>query len=127
MFEETSSKDGYGHTIVTGQSYIIGNFLERSASNSKGYYFKVDSKTSYLHHESFMYHFAQFSEKKNEFFIGSSDYFELLTLLSIQEWHPYLLFDHFIYTILQFTGFLHIYSYSLIIVNIFLIYNKCRW
>ena len=39
-----TSEDEYGHAVVAGQSYIIGNFLEGSRSNSKGYYFKVDIK-----------------------------------------------------------------------------------
>ena len=38
---ETSSEDDYGHAVGAGQSYIIGNFLEKSRSNSKGHYFKV--------------------------------------------------------------------------------------
>ena len=59
---ETSLEDNYGHAVVTGQSYIIGNFLERSRSNSKGHHFKMDSKTSYIHHESIVYSFAQFTK-----------------------------------------------------------------
>ena len=43
-----TSKDDCGHAVVAGQSFIIGNFLERSRSNSKWHYFKVDSKTSYF-------------------------------------------------------------------------------
>ena len=62
---ETSSKDDFGRALVAGQNYIIGNFFERSRSNSKGHYFKVDSKTSYFYHETIMYPFAQFTEKKN--------------------------------------------------------------
>ena len=75
---ETSSEDDYGHAIVVGQSCIIGNFLERSRSTSKWHHFKVDSKTSYLYKESIVYPFAQFMEKKNEFFIENSKYFEII-------------------------------------------------
>ena len=75
---ETSSKDDCGHALVAGQSYIIGNFLERSRSNWKGHYFKVDSETSYFYHESIAYPFAQFTEKKNEFLIENSEYFEII-------------------------------------------------
>ena len=32
---ETSSEDDYRHAVVVGQSYIIGNFLKKSKSNSK--------------------------------------------------------------------------------------------
>ena len=74
---ETSSEDNCGHTVVAHQSYIIGNFIERSRNNSKGHHFKVDSKTSYFYHESVVYHFAQFTEKKNEFFIEHSEYFQV--------------------------------------------------
>ena len=63
------------------QSYIMGNFLERSRRNSKGHYFKVDSKPSYLHHESFVHSFTQFTEKKNEFFTESCDYFEIISFV----------------------------------------------
>ena len=65
---ETSSEDDYGHAIVAGQNCSIGNFLEKSKSNSKGNYFKVDSKTSYFYHESIVYPFAQFTEKKKRIF-----------------------------------------------------------
>ena len=44
-------EEAYGHVIVVGQCYIIGNFLEKSRSNSKEHYFKVGSKTSYFYHE----------------------------------------------------------------------------
>ena len=57
---------------------IIGNFLENTTGNSKGHYFKVDSKTSHFYHESIVYSFAQFTEKKNEFFIENSEYFEII-------------------------------------------------
>ena len=56
---ETFSEDDYRHAIVAGQSYIIGNFLEKLRSNLEGHYFKVDCKTSYFYHESFVYLFAQ--------------------------------------------------------------------
>ena len=65
-------------TIVAGQCYIIGNFLEKSKSNSKGHYFKIDSKISYFYHETILYPFAQFTEKKNKFFIENSEYFEII-------------------------------------------------
>ena len=78
---ETSSKDDFGHAIVADPSYIIGNFLERSRSNSKGHYFKIDSKTSYFYHGSIVYPFALFTEKKNEFFIDNSEYFEIINLV----------------------------------------------
>ena len=101
---ERSWEDDYGYAIVAGQSYIIGDFLKKSSSNSKGHYFKVDNKTSYFYHENIVYPFAQFTEKKNEFFIENSEYFEIIKLLSIREWYPCLLLD-FIYTTLHFTGF----------------------
>ena len=74
---ETPSKNDSGHAVVAGQSYIIGDFLKRS-SNSKGYYFKVDSRTSYFYHESIVYPLAQFTENKNEFFIENSEHFEII-------------------------------------------------
>ena len=49
---ETSSENDYGYAIVADQSYIIGNFLKKSKSNSKGHCFKVANKTSYFYHES---------------------------------------------------------------------------
>ena len=61
---ETFSEDDHSHAIVAGQSYIIGNFPEKLRSNSEGHYFKVDYKTSYFYHESFVYPFAQ---KRNIF------------------------------------------------------------
>ena len=61
---ETSSTDDYGHATAAGQSHIIEQFLEKSRSNSKGHYFKADSKTFYFYHESIVYPFAQFTEKK---------------------------------------------------------------
>ena len=76
--EETSSEDDFRHAVVAAQSYIIGNFLERSRSNSKGHYFKVGRKTSYFYHESIVYLFAKFTEKKNDFFIKNSEYFEII-------------------------------------------------
>ena len=76
-----SSTDYCGHAVVTGQSYIIGNVLESSRTNSKGHYFKVDSKTSFLHHESIVYPFAQFTEKNCEFFIEICDYFEIINFV----------------------------------------------
>ena len=75
---ETSSEDDYGHNIVADQSYIIGNFPERSRSNSNRHYFKVGNKTSNFYHESIMYPFGQFKEKKNEFFIENLEYFEII-------------------------------------------------
>ena len=74
---ETSSEDDYGHAIVAGQSYIIRNFLEKLRSNAQGHYFKVDSKTTDFYHESIVYPFGQFTEKKNEFFIEDSEYIEI--------------------------------------------------
>ena len=74
---ETSPEDDYGHAVVIGQSYIIQNFLECSRSNSKKHYFEVESRTFYFQHEDIVYPFAQFTEKKNEFFIESCDYFEI--------------------------------------------------
>ena len=55
---EALSEDDCGHAVFAGQSYIIGNFLERPRSTSKGHYFKVDSKTSFFYHESIVYPFA---------------------------------------------------------------------
>ena len=75
---ETSSEDDCGHAVVAGQSYITGNFLERSRNNSKGHHFNLDSKNSYFYHESIVYPFAQFTEKKNDFFIENSEYFEII-------------------------------------------------
>ena len=63
---------------MAGESYIIGNFLGKSKSTSNEHYFKVDSKTSYFYHESIVYPSAQFTEKKNEFFIENSKYFEII-------------------------------------------------
>ena len=103
---ETSSEDDYGHAIVAGKCYITVNFLEKSRNNSKGHYFKVDSKASCFSHESIVYPFAEFTEKKNKFFIENY-ILKLLTLLSIWKCHPCLLFD-FLYTILQFTSFIDI-------------------
>ena len=117
---ETSSNNDYGHATAAGQSHIIEQFLEKSRSNSKGHYFKADSKTFYFYHESIVYPFAQFTEKKFhrkfslKIFI---EYFDIFTLLTTWEQHPYLLFD-FIYTILQFTGSVDIQFYILVIVNI---------
>ena len=104
---ETSSENDCGHAIVTGQSHIIGNFLEKSISNSKGHYFKVDSKTSYLYHESIVYHFAQFTERKNEFFIENCEYFEIITFIEHTGMTSLSSLD-FIYITLQFTGFVDI-------------------
>ena len=73
-----TSEDDCEHAVVAGQRYIIGDFLERSRSNSQGYYFKVDIKTSYFYHESIGYPFAQFTEKKNEFLIENSEYLEII-------------------------------------------------
>ena len=54
-----NSSDTIWFTIIeepciadAGQSYIIEYFLEKSRSNSKGHYFKVDIKNSYFSHES---------------------------------------------------------------------------
>ena len=67
---------------VAGQSYIIENFLEISRSNSKRHYFKVDIKTSYFYHESTVWGtIAQFTEKKNEFFIENSEYFKIINFV----------------------------------------------
>ena len=73
---ETSPEVDYRHVIVAGQSYIIEKFFEESRSNSKGHYFKVGIKASYFYHESIVYPFAQFTEKKNKFFID--EYFEIV-------------------------------------------------
>ena len=56
----------------------MGNFPERSRSNSNRHYFKVGNKTSNFYHESIMYPFGQFKEKKNEFFIENLEYFEII-------------------------------------------------
>ena len=61
---ETSSEDDCGQAVVAGQSYIIGNFLKISRSNSKGHYFKIDSRTSYFYHESIMYPFCTILRKE---------------------------------------------------------------
>ena len=45
-----------------------GTFLKGQEVTQKG------SKTSYFYHESIVYPFAQFTEKKNEFFIENSEY-----------------------------------------------------
>ena len=64
---ETSSEDDYGYAIIAGQFYIIGNFLEKSRSNSKGHYFKVDRKTSYFYHESIVYPLHNSQKRKINF------------------------------------------------------------
>ena len=66
---------------VPGQNYIIENFLEKSTSNSTVHYFKVVIKTTYSYCESIVYPFAQFTEKKNEFFIQNSEYFEIINFV----------------------------------------------
>lgn len=58
-----------------------GTFLEKSGSDSKVCYFKVDSKSSYLYHKSIVYTFAQFTKKKNEFFIKNCGYFEIINFV----------------------------------------------
>ena len=98
---------GMPYLQVKAMGTFIGNFLKRS-SDSKGHYFKADSKTSYFYLESIVYPFAQFTKKKNEFFVENSEYFKLFTSLSIQEWHSCLLFN-FTYTISHFTVFVDIY------------------
>ena len=101
------SSDDYGHKIVAGQGYIIGNFLEKPRSNSKRHYFKVDIITSNFYLESLVCPFHN-SQKINMIFsLKILNMLKLLTSLSIWYWHPCLLFD-FIYTILQFTGFVDI-------------------
>ena len=61
------SSDDYGHKIVAGQGYIMGNFLEKSRSNSKRHYFKGDIITSNFNLESLVCPFAQFTENKHIF------------------------------------------------------------
>ena len=61
------SSDDYGHKIVAGQGYIMGNFLEKSRSNSKRHYFKGDIITSNFNLESLVCPFAQFTENKHVF------------------------------------------------------------
>ena len=94
-------EDDFRHAGAAAQSYIIGNFLERSRSNSKGHYFKVDSKTSYFYHESIVYLFAKFTEKKNDFFIKNSEYFEIIHFVEPTG----MTFLSSYLTILQFTVF----------------------
>ena len=69
------------YIAVADQNYIIENFVEKSRSNSKGHYFKVGIKTSYFYHESIVYPFAHFAEKKNEFFMENSEYFEIINFV----------------------------------------------
>ena len=61
------SSDDYGHKIVAGQGYIMGNFLEKSRKKKKRHYFKGDIITSNFNLESLVCPFAQFTENKHIF------------------------------------------------------------
>ena len=107
---ETSSKNDCGDAVVVGQSYIIGNFLERSRSKSKWHYFKVDSKTSYFYHESIVYTLLHnlWKRKMNFSLKILNIYFQIIHFVEqIWQWHPCFLFD-FPHTIFQFTVFVDI-------------------
>jgi len=84
---ETVSTDNYGHKVVPGQSFIIGNFIEKSRNNNKGFFFKLQSKTTYFYLESIVYPFAQFYELKNEYYIENAEYLEIINFV---EHHHYL-------------------------------------
>ena len=115
IVKDITAVDSILHYIFLSEVYfcIIGNLYEKSRSNSKGHYFKVDSKMSYFYQESILYPFAQFAEKKNEFFIENSKYFEITTLLNILEWHPcILLFYIYCSSVHLFWWYLVLYSYN---------------
>ena len=96
------------HVIVAGQYYIIGNFLDKSRSNSKRHYFKVDGKTSYFYHESIAYSFAQFTENKNKFFNKNYQYFEITNIAEHIEMLSLSSLWFYIYYSLYITSFIDV-------------------
>ena len=50
--------DDYGRSVVMGQHYLVGNFLEKTKSAKKGLFLKLSTKTAFFFKESIVYPFV---------------------------------------------------------------------
>lgn len=70
--------DDYLHKIPPGEEYLVGHYLERESSNSKGQLFYVTKKEVYFYKECIVYPFVNLKERKNKWFISNEDYVDVL-------------------------------------------------
>ena len=70
--------DDYGHTIIQGQSYLLGQYLESINSNNKGHVYKLMEKTAIFSKESVVYPFVQLSPTKRGLVLSMNEFTEIL-------------------------------------------------
>ena len=73
--------DDYGRSVVIGQHYLVGNFLEKTKSAKKGLFFKLSTKTAFFLKESIVYPFVQLQEIKDEVFLSQTDFTDILNFV----------------------------------------------
>ena len=70
--------DNYGPTVMPGQSYLLGQYLENIYSNNKGHMYKLMEKTAIFFKENVVYPFVLLSLTKYGLFISMNDFTEIL-------------------------------------------------
>ena len=80
---EFDHTDDYNNSVVVGQKYLSGFYLEKHSENSKGVTYSLNLKKNvYFYQKSIVFPFVNFQKnakgKKNTMFLSSDDYFGVL-------------------------------------------------
>ena len=78
------SSDKVGHTILSGQTYITGRYLEKKKEKKDGTYYHISKNQVFIAKESVVYPFVNFKHehkgKSGELFLNE-DYTEILNFV----------------------------------------------
>ena len=79
------SSDRVDHTILPGQTYITGRYLEKKKEKKDGTYYHISKNQVFIAKESVVYHFVYFKHehkgKSGELFLSNEDYTEMLNFV----------------------------------------------
>ena len=72
------SSDKVGHTILPGQTYITGRYLEKKKDKKDGTYYHICKKQVFIAKESVVYKDEhEHKGKSDELFLSNEDYTEI--------------------------------------------------
>ena len=79
------SSDHTIHTILPGQTYITGHYLEKKKEKKDGKYYHISKNQVFIAKESVVYPFVNFKHehkgKSGELFLSNEDYTEILNFV----------------------------------------------
>ena len=76
-FSHEIEKDSFGNTIVTGERFLKGNFLERSHTEKDHTLFQLNKLVTYFYKDTIIYPFVSLQETKKGIKLMNSDYLDI--------------------------------------------------